>query len=141
MRVKRSGIATRVISAALLLAQGACLTAPRAVSGPPAAYLQAHSPKRIWVTLANGEAMVIDAPRVFGDSLLGFTDRGGGREEVWLPVSDVQEVRTRKVSGGKTALLGGLVVGALGLVVVMIPTGGGEHVRQCTNEGEPCENP
>jgi hypothetical protein len=93
------------------------------------------------VTLANGEALIIDAPRVFGDSLLGFTDRGAGREEVWLPVSDLQQIRTRKVSGGKTALLGGAIVGALGLIVVMIPTGSGTHERQCYNEGEPCENP
>jgi len=133
------GNGRRIMCAVLLLAQGACLAAPRPVEAP-APLLQANPPKRIWVTLTNGSAMVIDGPRVFGDSLLGFARKPGARsEEVWLPLSDLREVRTQRVSGGRTALMGGLIAAVVGLFVALIPTGTGTHVRPCMNEGEPCE--
>jgi hypothetical protein len=132
------GTPCRLTCAVLLLAQGACLTAPRSVEAP-APFLQANAPKRIWVTLTNGDAMVIDAPRVYGDSLLGSTRRGGGHEDVWLPLSRLQDVKTRRVSGGRTALLGGAIAVVVGLALGLIPTGGGTNDRPCMNEGEPCQ--
>lgn len=122
----------------LLTAHLGCATAPRPVASPQA-YLQNNNPKRIWVTLTNGNAMVIDAPRVYGDSLLGFTRNGQVREEVWLPLSDLQEVRTRQVSGSKTALVTGAIAGAVGLILMIMPKGGAAGEKPCKNEGEPCE--
>jgi len=131
----------RVICGVLLVAQAGCLTAPRAVGGQggPGAYLQANSPKRIWVTLTNGQQLVIDAPRVYGDTLLGVTKTGTTNEEVWLPLTDLQDVRTRQVSGGRTALFGGVIAAVVGLAVGLIPTGKGTHERPCMNEGDPCD--
>jgi hypothetical protein len=126
------------ICGVLLTAHLGCTTAPRRVE-QPAAFLQSNSPKRIWVTLTNGDAMIIDAPRVYGDSLLGFTQSGQGREEVWLPLSDLQEVRTRRHSGGRTWLMAGAIGAAVGLILIVIPAGGGSVDRPCKNEGEPCE--
>jgi hypothetical protein len=127
------------ICGVLLTAHLGCSTAPKRVE-QPAAYLQANSPKRIWVTLTNGDAMVIDAPRVYGDSLLGFTQSAqGGREEVWLPLSDLQEVKTRRHSGGRTWLMAGAIGAAVGLILIVIPVGSGSVDRPCKNEGEPCE--
>ncbi len=131
--------AKRVISALLLSAQLACFTSPQPV-GPPAPYLQQESPKRIWVSLANGEELVIDGPQVFGDTLLGFATRDGVQEEVWLPLSDLQEVKARHLSGPRTALLGGAIAAGVGLLIISIPTGGGTLVRPCMNEGVPCED-
>jgi hypothetical protein len=128
---------SRLLVAVLLLAQGACLTPPRPES---ALYLRSESPKRIWVSLANGEEMVIDGPKVYGDSLLGFTQKGETKEEVWLPLSDLTEVRTRHVSGPRTALLGGLIAAGVIAGVVMIPAAAGERDKSCMNEGEPCES-
>lgn len=122
----------------LLLTQLACATAPRPVASPQT-YLQAHKPKQIWVTLTNGDRMTIHAPRVYGDTLLGFTRNGTGREEVWLPMGNLQEIRTRQVSGSKTALVVGLAGVALAAIVTFLK-GGGANSNRCNNEGEPCEN-
>ena len=119
-----------LIAGSLLLSQAACFTAPRAVPAPTP-FLQG-SPKRVWVSLATGEQMVIDKPKVYGDSLLGFIQRGEIREEVWMPLSDLQEVRTRHLSGSRTTLLGGIIAVSAVVGILLIPTGGGEHVPLCT---------
>lgn len=129
----------RAAAALLLVAQAACFTAPRAVEAP-ARFLQSQTPKRIWVSLFNGEQLVIDAPKVYGDSLLGFTRKGDAREEVWLPLSDLTEVKTRRVSGARTALVGGLIAVTIGLGLVLVPSGGTTGEKQCKNEGVPCED-
>jgi hypothetical protein len=129
----------RVLCSVLLLAQLACTTAPRLLESPRP-LLQANPPKRIWVTLASGDQMIIDNPRVYGDTLLGFAQRAAGtREEVWLPLSDLQEVRARQHSGSRTALMGAGIGAAVGLVLLLFPKGSGGNPRPCTNEGEPCE--
>lgn len=129
----------RTICSVLLLAQVACATAPRRVESP-GPLLQANPPKRIWVTLTSGDQMVILSPRVYGDTLLGFAQRAAGAtEEVWLPLSDLQEVRAQQRSGGRTALLGAAVGAAVGLVLLLFPKGNGNSPRPCMNEGEPCE--
>jgi len=136
----RRRVAYRLICAALLMTQLACATAPRPVGTAPATYLQAHSPKRIWVTLTSGDRMAIDHPRVYGDSLLGFTTNPGGlREEVWMPLADLQEIRARQMSSGKTALAVAAVGGVLALMVFLIRGAGASGARPCMNEGEPCE--
>ena len=123
----------------LVLGQAGCFTSPRPVTNP-GPMLQSDPPKRIWVSLASGTEMVIDGPKVYGDSLLGFTQKNGESEEVWLPLSDLQEVRTRHFSGTRTALLGGAFAAAAALLVLSIPTDGGEVADRCFNEGVPCED-
>ena len=122
----------------LLVTQAACMTNPRPVA-EPTPFLRAERPRKIWVSLANGEQLVIEGPKVYGDSLLGFTEKNGQTEEVWLPLTDLQEVKTRHLSGSRTALLGVGIAAAVGLVIVSIPTSSGATVRPCMNEGVPCE--
>jgi hypothetical protein len=129
----------RAVAALLLLTQGACLSSPQPV-GAPAPYLQEETPKRIWVSLVNGDEMVIDGPRVYGDTLLGFTEKEGVQEEVWMPLSNLREVKAKHVSGVRTALLGAAIAASVGLLVISIPTEGGNLVRPCMNEGVPCED-
>lgn len=129
----------RVICSVLLVAQAACLTPPRRIEAPDP-LLRSNPPKRIWVTLANGDQLVINSPRVYGDTLLGFAERAPGvNEEVWVPLADLQEVRARQRSGGKTAALSAAVGAGVGLVLLLFPKGSGSSVRPCMNEGEPCE--
>jgi hypothetical protein len=120
----------RAIALCLVAAQIGCMTPPRLVP-EPAPYLQAHSPKRIWATLPSGEDVVIDAPRLFGDSLLGVTRTGGETREVWVAVTDLQNVRARRTSAARTALAVALAVTVVGLAVVLIPGGAGEVNREC----------
>jgi hypothetical protein len=137
MQFTRLGSAVRRgIAAVLLVTQVACLTAPRAVESP-APYLRASTPKRIWVSLTDGQQMVIDGPRVYGDTLLGFTLTDGQPAEVWLPLERLQEVKTRRISGAKTALLGLSIVTGVVLFATMVK-GGGAFDNPCMNEGEPC---
>lgn len=129
----------RVLAALVLLAQAACMGPPRPVPEPQP-FLETHSPKKIWVELTSGEQMIIEGPKVYGDSLLGFTEKEGTTEEVWLPLSDFREVRTRHLSGARTAALVGAIGVAAGLVIISIPSGGGNVIRPCMNEGVPCED-
>lgn len=124
----------------LLMTQLACATAPRPVGPNPAAYFQSHTPKRIWVTTTDGERMIIEHPRVYGDSLLGFTNSAGAREEVWMPLTNLQDIRARQLSSGKTALAIAAATGALALLVILIKGAGASSDRPCMNEGEPCES-
>jgi hypothetical protein len=135
----RRGKAYRYICGALLFAQLGCSTGPRPIGVAPQAYFQSHSPKKVWVTLTTGDRMVIDHPRVYGDSLLGYTTTSAGlREEIWMPLSDLQEIRARQGSSGKTALALG-AVGGVAFLLTMVFKGGTSGERPCTNEGEPCE--
>ena len=133
----RRGTTYRVVCL-LLMTQLACASAPRRVA-EPASYFQAHSPKRIWVTTTSGDQMIIEYPRVYGDSLLGFTNNAGAREEVWMPLTDLQEIRARQMSSGKTALAVAAVGGVLALMVFLIKGAGASGERPCMNEGEPCQ--
>ena len=123
--------ARRILCSTLLMAQAACLGPPRPVE-TPAPYLRAETPKRIWVKLASGDEMVIDAPQVFGDTLLGYTQTPAGRgESVWLPLSDLQEVQARHVSTPRTVGFGALIAASLGLAIAFFPSGGGGKVVAC----------
>lgn len=120
----------RAIAMCLAAAQIGCMTSPRLIP-EPAPYLQANSPKRIWAKLPSGENVVIDAPRLFGDSLLGVTRTGGETRELWVAVADLQDVRARRPSAGRTMLAVVLAVSVVGLAVLLIPGGGGTVNRDC----------
>lgn len=131
----RRGMTYRLICL-LLLTQLACLGGPRRVEPT---YLQGNSPKRIWVTTTGGDQMIIEHPRVYGDSLLGFTNIQGSREEVWMSLTNLQEVRARRMSTGRTALALAAIGGAFALMLFVIKGAGATGERPCMNEGEPCE--
>ena len=125
-------------AAAVLAVQTACMTGPRPVSAP-GAFLRMENPKQIWVRLDDGKELWIRGPKVYGDSLLGFTSSEGAQTEVWMPLAAIQELKTRRLSGVRTAFLAGTIAAAVGIVVVSIPTEGGTEQQRCFNEGVPCE--
>ncbi len=107
---------SRAISALLLAGQAACLTGPRPVKATPKDYLVANEPERVWATLANGERLVIDGPRVVSDTVFGWNQGEG----VIIPTTQLQEIRVRKISLLRSAIIPtGLAVGAVTLFVMI----------------------
>jgi len=100
----------------LILALGAtgCMTGPLTVTGSPAAYLANRPTSRAWVVLKDDRQMVIDAPQVISDTVFGFTNGN----TVNVASDQVKELKVRKVSVFRTALIpGAIVVGAVASVV------------------------
>lgn len=114
----RSG---RIVVAGCLLLATACMSGPRPVQRPEA-FINVSRPERIWITKSNGEQLVVDRPRLFGDTLFGHA---AGREEVWFPISDASVVQARQLDRLRTtALIGAGAAGFLYLVSRM--SGGGQ---------------
>jgi hypothetical protein len=108
---------TRAVAALLLTGQAACLTGPRLVNAPPKDYLVANQPERVWATLSDGERLVIDGATVVSDTVFGFAQSGQG---VVIPASNLQEIRVRKISLLKSAIIpAGLATGAVALFVLI----------------------
>jgi hypothetical protein len=113
-RLSRSAV-VRFVASVLLLGQAACLTAPQPVQ-QPAEFFKANTPSTIYVTLQDGSRLVVDNPRLFGDSLLGYKRGAELASEIWVGLSSLQEVRVRKVSVTRTSLFA--VAGVAGVAVV-----------------------
>ncbi len=118
-----------------------CLLLPVYLAGCSSWYVQEVSPQqlitedqpgKIRVTLTDGSQMVLEQPRVSGDTLIGCevqtrqrcpSDPGAllrSGQQVNIPLSDVTDVAIQRTDAGKTtALIFGmvLVVGAAVLVV------------------------
>ena len=108
--------ASRVIAALLLTAQVACLTGPRPVRTTPKDYLESNSPARVWATLDDGQKVVIDGPRVISDTVFGFAEG----EEYEVPAAQIQEIRVRKVSVVRSAIIPTLLVGGIVAAAVLL---------------------
>jgi hypothetical protein len=90
---------------------GAACSAWKQVEVSPTAL--ATGPAKVRVTRADGGRVVLDSPRIVGDSLYG---QGGGREMV-LPLSGVSRMATQEPAGEKNAA--GLTFVAAGLATVL----------------------
>jgi len=88
---------SRITVLLLALAVGGCMTGPRPVNHNPADYLSANQPSQLWVTLTDGTRMVIAGPRVITDTVFGWT--ADNSEELMIPVSDIKEIRARRIAG------------------------------------------
>ena len=100
----------------LILAIGttACMTGPLTVAGSPAVYLANKPTSRAWVVLKDDRRLVIDAPQVISDTVFGFT----AGNTVNVASDQVKELKVRKVSVFRTALIPGVIVaGAVAGVV------------------------
>jgi hypothetical protein len=95
-----------VLLALLTGFQGACMHTI-AVRERPGDFLASQTPGSATVTLAEGNPIVVNLPRVVMDTIFGWS-KG---QEVSIPVQDVKEVRVRKVSVVRNAIIGGVVVG------------------------------
>lgn len=115
---------TRRVVAAIVIALGAFGTAActtwRIQGLSPAMVITRDQPRVIRITAIDSSHVVVDNPRLIGDTLTGTT----GATPFRAPVSDVAYVSLRRGDAGKTAglvLLGG--VGALiGLAVLIAAT-------------------
>jgi len=108
---------TRAIAALLLAGQASCMTGPRLVSDAPKDYLIANNPERVWVTLADGKRVVIDGATVVADTVFGFAEGGEG---LVIPAKNVQEIRVKKLSLLKSAIIpAGLAASAVSLFVLV----------------------
>ena len=72
--------------------------------------------KQVWVTRTDQSVVFIKNAEVSGDKLRGYIDR----EFKELPASDLQEIRVRRLSTGRTVALvtAGVAVGAAVAVMV-----------------------
>jgi hypothetical protein len=87
--------------------------------GPTASVLAAaDSTRPVRLTLATGAEIEVMAPRIVGDTVVGYSRATGQR--VAFAVADVRGVAQQKVSAGRTALAaGGLTAVALAVLVVV----------------------
>lgn len=127
-----------IAALAVLPSLGAC-TSWRPAAVGPAELLETESPESIRVARADGTAIVMDNPRLEGDSIVGAErecrtaagPRPGGRtvcytgEKVGVSIADTEGVEVRATSGTSTGfgVVGGvlLAVGvALYAVVVSV---------------------
>ena len=106
----------RVVATVLLIAQTGCMTGPKLVRTSPKDYLEANSPSRVWATMADGQRVVIDGPRVISDSVFGWAEG----EEFVVPSDSVQELRVRRVSVVRTAIIPTVLVGGIVAAAVLL---------------------
>jgi len=96
-----SSIPTRAVSVALLCSLGAACTTVQTVQ--PAEYIPKHAPDVVWVTAADKTVVPVTDPQVAGDTLTGT--RKGTKQQVSVPLQNVQSVTIKKPDPGKTAML------------------------------------
>ena len=101
---------TRPVCATLMtvLGAGACSTM-RPVAAPMQ-FIPAERPSRVWVTTNDNARMMVEGPRLLGDTLVGFV--GGRYEEILLP--NTRWIGVRQPAPKRTAFViaGSVVLGA-----------------------------
>ena len=114
----------RVLTALVLLAQGAC-TAWSPVPGTELAPRLAEA-RVVRITRDDATRVVIHQPRVEGDSVLGWSGRlaENAPRPVSVPTARVAEVEARHFSGERTALAAvtGVIVAGLALLALVAAT-------------------
>ena len=92
-----------------------CMTAPVTVESPTT-FIRDKNPDTIWLE-RGGNTVVLETPRIVGDSLLGYTP--DTRDELVVPLTELQadKVKVRRVDRMKTALLIGAGAAALGTMI------------------------
>ncbi len=85
----------------------------------PGQYISTERPDRVWLTDDNGTIVVL-APRVFGDSLFGWSSTEADAEEIWLGLADVRSVEVQGLDPVRTGILAVAVTAAavFGLVLL-----------------------
>lgn len=114
--------ASRISVLLLTSAVGGCMTGPRPVQHTPKDYLSANQPGQVWVTLTNGTQTVITGPRVITDTVFGWS--ADGTRDVMIAVSDIKEVRARRMDTFRTALIpASVLVGTMAIYLLVADDG------------------
>lgn len=115
----------RILSCILLPAYLSSCTAWHVQSASPAQVVQEEQPSRIRVTTTSDSVVILQEPRVSGDTLIGFVKRNfsGGTDTasaLKIPLADISHVALHKTNAGKSVLLGlGIVVGLVAVISVV----------------------
>jgi len=120
--LKRNSWLTRPICAALItvLGGGACTTmAPVAT---PQQFIPVAQPSRIWVTRTDNSKVMIEGPRLMGDTLVGFV--AGRYEEMLLPQARSIQFRAPAPRRTATLVAGAVLLGA-GIIYMLKSSGSG----------------
>ena len=116
-----------------------CLLLPVYLAGCSSWYVQEVSPQqlvteeqpgKIRVTLTDGSQVVLEQPRVSGDTLMGNAPKvaPSGKvvvsQQVNIPLSDVADVAIQRTDAGKTTglILGTLLVVGAAVFIIFITT-------------------
>ena len=117
---------TRSLGLCALMATGGC-TRWQVQSAPAVAAIEEVGDRRARLTLVNGEQVRIAAPRVVGDSVVGYEAprESGSRRAV--ATAEVRRVEIQELDGGKTVgaaalAIGGVLLAWLGLVMLIAST-------------------
>src|SRR5690349_13224915 len=103
----------RAVAILLIACQLSACTSWRLETLSPADVMQQQYPEVVRVERADGHREVWYRPQMNGDSLVGWWDTTQKRPDRRVPLSDIRQVSTSHVSGGKTAAL------ALGVAAVI----------------------
>ncbi|HEV8400137.1 MAG TPA: hypothetical protein VGQ18_09905 [Gemmatimonadales bacterium] len=88
----------------------------------PQQFIPTAQPTRIWVTQADNSTLMLEAPRLLGDTLVGFV--GGRYQEMLLPQVRWMGVR-QPAPRRTTVLVAGLVFVGAGLIAMLASSGPG----------------
>lgn len=127
----------RILSCILLPAYLSSCTAWHVQRASPAQVIEEQQPSQIRVTTTGHSEVILEAPRVSGDTVIGL----GPRNVSWagsvyavsdtgsalqIPLADISHVALKKVDATKSVLLVlGIVAGMFALALVACGTGDG----------------
>lgn len=113
----------RAVATLLLMSLTGCMTV-RPIPAPRQ-FVESRRPSRIWLTTGADGRMIVNAPRIYLDSIYGYDAAG---EQVWVALGDVTKAEARRTSASRTTLL----LAGIGTVVVVgaIALNGAGNSRQ-----------
>jgi hypothetical protein len=116
----KHGWLRRTVCAMLIASLGACSTM-RPVAAPEQ-FIPMARPDRIWVTTNDNAKLMVEGPRLLGDTLVGFV--AGRYEEILLP--QTRWVGVRAPAPRRTAfLVAGIVLVGASLAYLLMGNGPG----------------
>jgi hypothetical protein len=114
------------LSISLVLGSATACTSWHTQASTPSEVLAVRPPSSARVTLASGTTIVVNRPRIVGDTLTGWPEAGGHSsgtartsdlaDPIRIPLANIRSIAVQRVSAGKTALL---VVG-LGVTAAIV---------------------
>ena len=110
----RRGPLTALFALTLLLPIAGCASWQTGTP-TPAAFIERERPARVRVTRIDHAQVLLAAPVVQGDTLIGRLGRPDG---AWtaVPLAEVDRVEVSKVSVGKSLLFGWAIMGVVGVL-------------------------
>ena len=93
--------------------------------------LAALNPDRVWVTEADQSVVLLDEPKLLGDTLVGYI----GRHRAKLPSAGFKQLRVQTAARARTAVLAVSIVGGLGGLLFVVGGSGQTPLQGPANGG------